>query len=123
MNYATDYGELSNLYATKCADFDILQAENQGLKANGMILNTIIENNSNPLNKDKIVSLIMENSKLQSELARYKQAEDEGRLIIKPDCSKCVDYETCLDDNCLGSIDVKKYSDLFEQDKNSKPQL
>lgn len=94
---------LADLYSAKCADFDILQAENQGLKANAMILNAIIENNLNPLDKDKIVRLIMENSGLKSELAHYQQLEAEGqtqRIILgngEIAITECVDnLKVCL---------------------------
>jgi DNA-directed RNA polymerase subunit RPC12/RpoP len=55
-----------------------LQYENEGLRANAAIQESIIENNSNPLDKEKIVRLTMDNARLQSELSRQTERAERA---------------------------------------------
>lgn len=50
-------------------EIDKLRKENEGIRANGMIQEHIITEGRNPLDADKIIKLIMENTQLRSELS------------------------------------------------------
>lgn len=56
------------------AEVERLQVENQGLRANSMIQGNIISRGGNPADKDKIVTLIMQNTTLKSEITTLKRA-------------------------------------------------
>lgn len=51
-----------------------LQKENQGLRANSMIQESIISRNGNPANEDKIVRLIMDSTAKDQQIATLKKA-------------------------------------------------
>jgi len=84
-----------------------LTAENEGLRANSFIQEAIIKRNGNPLNEEKIVKLMMENSSIKSALAqseaRAEKAEKRseaatGDLRMVCECGEvCASCHWCCD--------------------------
>jgi hypothetical protein len=83
--------ELTEQEGKRIAEIERLRKENEGLRANAMIQEHIIESGGNPLDKDKIVRLIMDKTALESDRDTLrKEVEKEIRRLI---------FE-CADDPC-----------------------
>ncbi len=93
-----------------------LKRENEELRANAMIQEKIIESGGNPSDKDKIVRLIMENSRLKAE--KDKAVGDLQKLIsrLRGKCNFCKnkDHFLKLEEPCVSCNKVIKQSYEFE---------
>ncbi|MHC1696436.1 MAG: hypothetical protein AB9835_14455 [Eubacteriales bacterium] len=99
------------------AEAATLRADNEGLRANAMIQEHIIENGSNPLDKDKIVKLTMENSAYRADNDKLKKAlagavEDISTVAynqkVMP-CVVCQHWEGGMIEQCLGCHELSSH--------------
>lgn len=65
------------------AEIEEMKKENQGIRANSMIQEHIIKSGGNPLDKDMIVRLVMENSALKAENERLRKDGDSAVADMK----------------------------------------
>lgn len=78
------------------SEVERLQKENEQLKANSLIQEHIVENGGNPLDKDKIVRLIMEKSAFQAELERVTAERDAAVKDLEFVCRYSHRCEMCF---------------------------